>query len=57
LFLISTSTPARCFGVVDEGICFDVRLPKSPLIPLFKRGKTDIGPPLCKGETEGISQE
>jgi hypothetical protein len=28
---------------------------KSPLIPLYERGKSSTGPPLCKGETEGIS--
>jgi len=28
--------------------------PKSPLIPLYERGKPSISPPLCKGETEGI---
>jgi len=27
---------------------------KSPLLPLYQRGKSDPGPPLYKGETEGI---
>jgi TRAP-type transport system small permease protein len=27
---------------------------KSPLLPLYERGKCNPSPPLCKGETEGI---
>jgi hypothetical protein len=35
---------------------FSLGLPcKSPSLPLYERGKPSIGPPLYKGETEGIS--
>jgi hypothetical protein len=42
---------------------FDGERAKSPLLPLYKRGKSNPGPPLCKEpvlslskeETEGIS--
>src|SRR5512139_119804 len=33
---------------------FDGKRPKSPFMPLYNRGKPNICPPLCKGETEGI---
>jgi hypothetical protein len=33
---------------------FEGKRLKSPLLPLYERGKSSTRPPLCKGEKEGI---